>query len=224
MKLRANLKKLTPEQKEVEKRQFEKKIAHKKLLLSQAIKIPPAIHQFATHLTESETSSLFKLLKKYKPENSKEKKIRLKAFVENGKKFTTPKPDILKFGIKHVVSLIESKKTKLVVIAADVDPIEVVIYLPTLCRKMDIPYCIVKSKKWLGSLVNLKQTAVVCLNNWKSADDAEFSDNISMMRQRYNDCYDVAMNTWGGGILLRKQPGYVDPLSHLQEVKAVRKK
>ncbi|KAL5148711.1 60S ribosomal protein L7a-2 [Glycine soja] len=38
-----------------------------------------------------------------------------------------------------------SNKAQLVVIAHDVDPIELVVWLPTLCRKMEIPYCIVKS-------------------------------------------------------------------------------
>jgi len=32
------------------------------------------------------------------------------------------------------------------VISHDVDPIELVVWLPALCRKMGIPYCIVKSK------------------------------------------------------------------------------
>lgn len=29
-------------------------------------------------------------------------------------------------------------------IAHDVDPIELVVWLPALCRKMNVPYCIVK--------------------------------------------------------------------------------
>ena len=35
-------------------------------------------------------------------------------------------------------------KARLVVIAHDVDPIELVVWLPALCRKMEVPYCIVK--------------------------------------------------------------------------------
>ena len=38
------------------------------------------------------------------------------------------------------------------VIAHDVDPIELVIWLPALCRKMGIPYCIVKGKARLGQV------------------------------------------------------------------------
>lgn len=44
------------------------------------------------------------------------------------------------------------------VIAHDVDPIELVVWLPTLCRIMEVPYCIVKGKSRLGAV-----TAIVYL-------------------------------------------------------------
>ena len=50
----------------------------------------------------------------------------------------------MKFGLNHVTTLVESGKAQLVVIAHDVDPIELVVWLPALCRKMGVPYCIVK--------------------------------------------------------------------------------
>lgn len=46
-------------------------------------------------------------------------------------------------------------KAQLVVIAHDVDPIELVVWLPALCRKMEIPYCIVKGKARLGAVYAL---------------------------------------------------------------------
>lgn len=57
---------------------------------------------------------------------------------------------MLKFGINHVTSLIEEKKAKLVLIAHDVNPVELIVWLPALCRKMNVPYCIVKGKARLG--------------------------------------------------------------------------
>ena len=51
-----------------------------------------------------------------------------------------------KYSLNHIVALIEAKKAALVVIAHDVDPIELVIFLPALCRKMGVPYVIVKGK------------------------------------------------------------------------------
>ena len=51
---------------------------------------------------------------------------------------------VVKYGLNHVTQLVESGKAQLVVIAHDVDPIELVIWLPALCKKQGIPYCIVK--------------------------------------------------------------------------------
>merc|ERR1711918_218096 len=71
------------------------------------------------------------------------------------------KPVMVKMGINHVVTLIEKKQAKLVVIAHDVDPVEIVVWLPALCKARGVPYCIVKSKARLGAVVN-KKTAT-CL-------------------------------------------------------------
>lgn len=49
------------------------------------------------------------------------------------------------------------------VIASDVDPIELVVWLPALCRKMDVPYCFVRGKAVLGQLVHLKNAAALAL-------------------------------------------------------------
>lgn len=40
-------------------------------------------------------------------------------------------------------------------IAHDVDPIELVVWLPALCRKMEVPYAIVKGKSRLGAVIFL---------------------------------------------------------------------
>ena len=52
--------------------------------------------------------------------------------------------NVLSVGVNRVVSAVEKKKASLVVIAHDVDPLEIVLFLPTLCRKMGVQYCIVK--------------------------------------------------------------------------------
>jgi large subunit ribosomal protein L7Ae len=98
------------------------------------------------------------LLAKYKPETRKEKKTRLqkeaeaKAAGQDPKK--TNKPYVLKFGLNHVTTLVEEGKARLVVLAHDVDPIELLAFLPTLCRKKGIPYAFIKGKARLGKLVH----------------------------------------------------------------------
>ena len=73
--------------------------------------------------------------------------VNLKGSEKNPKstKKAGDKPISLKYGLNHVTYLIEQKKAKLVLIANDVEPVELVVFLPTLCKAMDIPYAIVQS-------------------------------------------------------------------------------
>jgi large subunit ribosomal protein L7Ae len=100
------------------------------------------------------------------------------------------KPLFVKYGLNHCVALVEAKKASLVVIAHDVDPIELVIFLPALCRKMGVPYVIVKGKARLGTVVHKKTAAVVTLQDVKSEDQKELATLVSTSKANlyvYND-------------------------------------
>merc|ERR1712025_1498416 len=148
------------------------KLQRQKAVIQQRLKVPPSIHQFSNTLDKQTATQLFKLAAKYAPENKAQKKERLvaraKARAEGKPDEPTPRPASLASGINKIVNLVEKKKTQLVVIAHDVEPIEVVIYLPALCRKMDVPYCIVKGKSRLGQLVGRKQCTSVAFTDVKS--------------------------------------------------------
>lgn len=58
-----------------------------------------------------------------------------------------------------MTSLVEQGEAKLVAIAHDVDPIELVLWLPALCQKKGIPYVIVKSRSRLGAAVGRNLTS-----------------------------------------------------------------
>ena len=91
-------------------------------------------------LTLATAKEVFKFLKDYKPETKTEKRQRLKAEAETiaaGGTVQTEKPYVLKFGLNHVTTLIEQKKAQLVLIAHDVDPIEV--RLPLMDSPSDSP-------------------------------------------------------------------------------------
>ncbi len=140
------------------------RLQRQKKILNLRLKVPPAIAQFANALDRNTAAQTFKLLNKYKPETKAEKKERLlkeATAVSEGKKKedVSKKPYAVKYGLNHVVGLIENKKAGLVLIPNDVDPIELVIFLPALCRKMGVPYAIVKGKARLGVVVHKK----VCL-------------------------------------------------------------
>ena len=81
---------------------------------------------------------MFKLMDKYRPESKQAKKMRLRARAQlraSGKADTpTKRPHVVRQGVNTVTSLVEQKKAQLVVIAHDVDPIEVTKRVPTLFR------------------------------------------------------------------------------------------
>ena len=141
------------------------RLQRQRKILNLRLKVPPAIAQFTNVLDRNTAAQSFKLLNKYRPETKAEKKERLlkeATATKEGKKKEDPskKPFAVKYGLNHVVGLIENKKAALVLIPNDVDPIELVIFLPALCRKMGVPYAIIKGKARLGTVVHKK----VCRN------------------------------------------------------------
>ncbi|XP_059452298.1 large ribosomal subunit protein eL8y [Corylus avellana] len=179
-------------------------IQRKKRILRQRLKVPPALNQFTKTLDKNLATNLFKMLLKYRPEDRAAKKERLlkRAQAESeGKPVEAKKPIVVKYGLNHVTYLIEQNKAQLVVIAHDVDPIELVVWLPALCRKMEIPYCIVKGKARLGAVVHKKTASVLCLTTVKNEDKLEFSKILEAIKANFNDKYDEYRKKWGGGIM-----------------------
>ena len=61
----------------------------------------------------------------------------------------------LRKGINETTKSIERKNAKLVVMAEDIQPEEIIIHVPSLCEEKGIPYAYVRSKKDLGSSVGI---------------------------------------------------------------------
>ncbi|KAI0696598.1 50S ribosomal protein L30e-like protein [Cytidiella melzeri] len=182
------------------------RLQRQKVILNQRLKVPPAIAQFSHTLDKNTATQLFKLLNKYRPESKQEKKARLvaeaKATAEEKEASAkdSKKPLFVKYGLNHTVALIEAKKASLVVIAYDVDPIELVIFLPALCRKMGVPYVIVKGKARLGTVVHKKTAAVIAVQEVKSEDQRELATLVSAAKANFSDKFDEHRRVWGGGI------------------------
>ena len=164
-------------------------LQRQKRVLMKRLKCPPALAQFFEPLDKDESNKLFKILEKYAPETKKEKKERLKndakEKVKGKDKKDGKKPVSLKCGLNHVTYLIEQKRAKLVLVAADVDPIETVVFLPSLCKTMDIPYAIVSSKARLGSLVGKKTTTCIALTDFKD-NAAELENYCKIFREKFH--------------------------------------
>jgi len=175
------------------------RIQRQRKILYQRLKVPPTINQFSNTLEKTTAADLFKLLLKYQPETKAAKTQRLRN-IAAGKEEASAPPAMIKYGLNHVTSLIENKKAKMVIIAHDVNPIELVIFLPALCRKMNIPYCIVKGKARLGQLVQKKNAAVLALTHVNKEDKAKFESLANTFQTQFND-NGASRRVWGGGIM-----------------------
>ncbi len=65
----------------------------------------------------------------------------------------------VRIGTNETTKAVERGQAKLVVIAEDVDPEEIVMHLPILCEEKGIPYAYVPSKKELGSAAGIEVSA-----------------------------------------------------------------
>lgn len=182
-------------------------LQRRKRVLLRRLKIPPTLNQFNYTLDKNGATQLFKLLNKYRPETKQAKKQRLlesaKAKEKGEDKTKTNKPNLVKYGLHHITALIENKQAKLVAIAHDVDPVELVLWLPALCRKMGVPYCVVKGKSRLGTVVRKKTATAVALTSVNKEDQHDLAELAKTCKERFNNNVEIRRK-WGGGLLGRK--------------------
>merc|ERR1712167_441226 len=176
------------------------RLQRSKMTLLKRIKIPPAINQFSNTFDQRQASQVFRLLNNLKPETKTERKERLAEQAEKvaaGGKAAAKKPVSVKMGMNHVTSLIEEKKAKLVVITHDVDPIEVIVWLPSLCKSRGVPYCIVKSKARLGAVVGKKTATCLAITDTKPENKNDLQSLVTMAEANFNEVYEETMKKWG---------------------------
>ncbi len=65
----------------------------------------------------------------------------------------------IKIGINEVTKAIERNSAKLVVIAEDVTPVEIVMHIPVIAKEKNIPFTYVKTKDELGKAVGISAKA-----------------------------------------------------------------
>jgi len=202
------------------------RIQRQRAVLYQRLKVPPSINQFTKTLNKNEAMTVFTLLNKYRPLTAAAKKQRVKeaaAAAASGGSAPAKATNQVKFGLKHVTTLIEEKKAQLVCIACDVDPIELVMWIPALCRKMDIPFMIVKDKARLGALVHQKTAAVVAITGVDKEDSSELNLLKELALEKYNNNRDL-VRKWGGGIMGLKTLAKLDKRAKAMAIEEAKKK
>lgn len=178
-------------------------------VLRRRLKVPPPVHQFSQTLDSHGAATLLRLLEKYRPESKTARRRRLREEAAARVAGTAPAPEklgvprrrALHEGVRSVTRLVESRRALLVALAHDVDPVELVLALPALCRKMGVPYCVVKGKARLGLLVGRKTCAAVALARVDPADRATLAKTQEVLRNNFNDRHDELRRHWGGGVL-----------------------
>ncbi|KAJ1063156.1 hypothetical protein K5549_012631 [Capra hircus] len=169
------------------------RLQRQRAILYKRLKVPPAINQFTQALDRHTATQLLKLAHKYRPETKREKKQRLLAQAEKkaaGKgDVPTKRPPILRAGVNTLV-----------------------VFLPSLCRKMGVPYGIIKDKAWQGRLVHRK----TCTTSTRRTR-VPWLKLVEAIRTNYDDRYDEIRRHWGGSVL---GPKSVAHIAKLEKAKA----
>merc|ERR1712083_971121 len=184
------------------------RIQRQKRILMLRLKSPPVLNQFQSTIDKSQASRLLKLLGKYSPEHRAEKKKRLQAEAESKNKSKD--------------GLVEEGKAKLVCMAHDVDPPELMIFLPALCRKKEVPFCFVKGKARLGKLCHMKTATCVALTDVAKEDLKDFDDLKKAFQVQFNDNIRLRRD-WGGGVMGIKNQRMMAKREKLREIELAKK-
>lgn len=92
-----------------------------------------------------------------------------------------------------------------------------VLFLPSLCRKMGVPYCIVKGKARLGTLVRRKTCTVVAISNVDTSDRVNLTKIVEAIKTNYNERFEEIRRHWGGGILGNKSMARIAKLEKAKQ-------
>ncbi|KAK3808143.1 MAG: 50S ribosomal protein L30e-like protein [Linnemannia elongata] len=183
-------------------------VLRQRQLLDNRRRVNPKLRYFTKLLDKRLTHLLFKFANKYRPETRIDNKRRrrvvdpVEVAVAAFDEAANRAPYFLKYGMNHVAELTEKQRAQLVAISDDIEPPEVLIWLPAMCRLNNVPYAIIKSSARLGTLVNKRSATAVAFTEIREEEKLEFSQ----LADAINVCYakinrQPVRSSWMGGLL-----------------------
>ena len=90
----------------------------------------------------------------------------------------------IKAGLNEVTKAVERGTAKLIVIAEDVSPPELVMHLPLLCEEKNIPYSYIATRVVLGEKAKLRTaTSAIAIIEGSEEEIRELATKISELRK-----------------------------------------
>ncbi|HIP17147.1 MAG TPA: 50S ribosomal protein L7ae [Methanothermococcus okinawensis] len=95
------------------------------------------------------------------------------------------KSEKVKKGANEVTKSVERNSAKLVVLAKDVQPEEIVAHIPLICEEKNIPYTYVSTKEQLGKAIGLEvpTSAAAIIVEGDSSELEELVEKINSLKK-----------------------------------------
>ena len=85
-------------------------------------------------------------------------------------------------GMNEVTKSIERSLAKLVIMAENVTPPEILFHVPLLCEEKSIPYCYVSTKKELGNAARINvASSAIAIENVGTGNDRDFDEILKKL-------------------------------------------
>ncbi|MFX1504157.1 MAG: ribosomal L7Ae/L30e/S12e/Gadd45 family protein [Promethearchaeota archaeon] len=87
-------------------------------------------------------------------------------------------------GMNEVTKSIERVQAKLVIMAEDVSPPEILFHIPLLCEEKGIPYGYLSTKKELGNAVRINvSSSAIAIENVGTGNESVLNDVIKKLEE-----------------------------------------
>ncbi|MHA2087003.1 MAG: ribosomal L7Ae/L30e/S12e/Gadd45 family protein [Promethearchaeota archaeon] len=87
-------------------------------------------------------------------------------------------------GMNEVTKSIERAQAKIVIMAEDVSPPEILFHIPLLCEEKGVPYSYLTTKKELGNTARINVSAsAIAIENVGTGNDGILNDVIKKMEE-----------------------------------------